>query len=74
MLSAEVATDPNAKDLTLNWTYSRTFGSTSKCSLNALAKASQVDTPETVHGILATTNKETPALTRYQRVILTVHP
>ena len=36
--------------------------------------APKVEKPETVHIILAVTDKGVPALTRYQRVIVTVYP
>jgi len=37
-------------------------------------KAPAVDTPQTVHFILKVTDKGTPALTRYKRVIVTITP
>ena len=36
--------------------------------------APKVSTPETIHVILAVTDNGTPALTRYQRVVVTVVP
>jgi hypothetical protein len=36
--------------------------------------APKVDKPETLHFILQVTDKGTPSLTRYKRVIVTVEP
>ncbi|GAA4394890.1 DUF1593 domain-containing protein [Nibrella viscosa] len=83
VLSAEGSTDPDGNELTYEWicygevgTYegSRPLTIASKNSLKASFKAPKVDKPETIHFILAVTDKGIPALTRYQRVILTVYP
>ena len=37
-------------------------------------KAPQVDSPQTAHFILKVTDKGTPSLTRYKRVIVTILP
>ncbi|HWJ26593.1 MAG TPA: hypothetical protein VNS32_08615, partial [Flavisolibacter sp.] len=41
---------------------------------NLPVTAPQVDKPQTIHFILQVTDKGTPALTRYKRVIVTVVP
>jgi hypothetical protein len=42
--------------------------------MNAWLIAPKVIKPETMHVVLSVTDKGTPPLTRYQRVIVTVYP
>ncbi|QDK80579.1 DUF1593 domain-containing protein [Spirosoma sp. KCTC 42546] len=83
MLSADGSTDPDGNALTYDWIYYREPGSfesnrilevQDKQKMNAFIVAPKVDKPETLHVILAVTDTGTPALTRYQRVIVTVFP
>jgi hypothetical protein len=84
ILSAEGSKDPDGNSLSYNWIYYREPGSfeTSRLPLqikgynqkNASFIAPVVTMPETIHIILAVTDTGTPALTRYQRVIVTVFP
>jgi hypothetical protein len=82
-LSAEGSKDPDGNALTYQWQYYRevgTFDSTrpieikDNSSKNASFVAPTVKTPETLHIILVVTDNGVPALTRYQRVIVTVFP
>jgi hypothetical protein len=43
-------------------------------SINAWCMAPRVSKPETMHIILAVTDRGMPALTRYQRVVVTIQP
>ena len=43
-------------------------------SVNAWCTAPKVSKPETMHIILAVTDRGEPALTRYQRVVVTIQP
>lgn len=81
--SAEGSTDPDGNGLTYEWIYYREPGSfeSSRAPIvqdskqkKAVFTAPKVDKPETLHFILAVTDTGTPALTRYQRIILTVFP
>jgi len=87
-LSAEGSTDPDGNALRYSWFYygepgtfvisnSRT-GAPVKIEdsdqASAWFTAPKVSKPETMHIILAVTDSGTPALTRYQRVIVTVYP
>ena len=69
--------------LSYEWLYYPEVGTYSGSRLPVVANRKQpvasltapkVDKPETMHFILAVTDNGTPALTRYQRVILTVFP
>ncbi|GAB3709037.1 DUF1593 domain-containing protein [Spirosoma flavus] len=82
-LSAEGSTDPDGNELTYEWIYYSEVGSYSGPRLPKVSNSQQkvasltapkVSKPETMHFILAVTDKGVPALTRYQRVILTVMP
>jgi hypothetical protein len=82
-LSAEGSTDPDGNELTYEWIYYREVGTfesnrppeiPDRQRKNAVFVAPKVDKPETIHVVLAVTDKGTPSLTRYQRVILTVFP
>ena len=81
--SAEGSSDPDGNALTYEWIYYRepgTFESSraleiqDKQQKNASIVAPTVAKPETFHVILAVTDTGLPALTRYQRVIVTVMP
>jgi hypothetical protein len=83
-LSAEGSKDPDGNNLSYQWIYYREPGTfeTSRLPLeikdnkqkNASFIAPVVTKPETIHIILAVTDNGIPALTRYQRVIVTVYP
>ncbi|WP_338868788.1 nucleoside hydrolase-like domain-containing protein [Spirosoma sp. SC4-14] len=82
-LSAEGSTDPDGNNLTYDWIYYREVGTfesnnpvmvSNRTSKVASFTAPKVARPETLHFILAVTDKGVPALTRYQRVIVTVFP
>jgi hypothetical protein len=87
-LSAAGSTDPDGNALSYEWIYygepgtfvisnSRT-GAPLKIEdankVNAWFTAPKVTKPATMHVILAVTDQGTPALTRYQRVIITLYP
>lgn len=83
LLSAEGSKDPDGVQLNYEWIYYREVGTfesgrplqvQNKNQKNAGITAPPVSKPETIHIILAVTDDGTPALTRYQRVILTVVP
>ena len=82
-LSAEGSVDPDRNALAYEWIHYPEPGSYNiKESLGIKdIKAAQtsfvapkVEKPETIHIVLAVTDNGTPALTRYQRVIVTVYP
>lgn len=82
-LSGEGSTDPDGNNLSYEWIYYREAGTYSGSRLPVITNRKQkvasvtapkVDKPETMHFILVVTDNGTPALTRYQRVILTVFP
>lgn len=82
-LSAEGSKDPDGNELAYEWIYYReagTFESNRPLEVqeskqkNAFFTAPKVEKPETIHLILAVTDNGIPALTRYQRVIVTVMP
>ncbi|WP_171741133.1 DUF1593 domain-containing protein [Spirosoma taeanense] len=82
-LSAEGSTDPDGDGLAYEWIYYPEVGTYTGSRLpvvknsglkTASLVAPKVTKPETMHFILAVTDKGSPALTRYQRVILTVYP
>lgn len=82
-LNAEGSTDPDGQRLAYEWIYYPEPGSYSSKEPLGINNPSAVTTffiapkvaqPETVHIILAVTDNGTPALTRYQRVIVTVYP
>ena len=82
-LNAEGSMDPDGNTLAYQWIYYPEPGSyNSKESLgienlNAVSTfftAPKVTEPQTIHIILAVTDNGKPALTRYQRVIVTVFP
>jgi len=82
-LSAEGSKDPDGNALSYQWIYYPEPGSYNSkeplgiADINAFKTAftaPKVTQPETLHIILAVTDNGTPALTRYQRVIVTVFP
>ena len=82
-LSAAGSTDPDGNALTYEWIYYREPGTyesnnplviQDKNRREASFVAPSVKQPETMHIILAVTDNGVPALTRYQRVIVTVFP
>jgi hypothetical protein len=83
LLSAEGSKDPDGDEINYEWIYYREVGTyesgrllniQNKNQKNAGITAPAVSKPETVHIILAVTDNGKPALTRYQRVIITVVP
>lgn len=81
-LDAHLSTDPDGDSLSFWWFQYPEAGSyRGKVAIDGAeniwrvsAVAPKVDRPETVHFILRLTDKGSPALTRYQRVIVTVVP
>lgn len=82
-LNASPSSDPDQQQLSFEWIYYREVGSYESRSAikilnakNMVASfvAPKVSTPETIHVILTVTDNGTPALTRYQRVVITVVP
>lgn len=82
-LSAEGSKDPDGNALSYEWMYyrevgtyesSRPIGIDNRTMKAASFTAPSVTLPETIHIILAVTDNGLPALTRYQRVIVTVFP
>ncbi|CAG5068974.1 hypothetical protein DYBT9623_01707 [Dyadobacter sp. CECT 9623] len=82
-LSAEGSQDPDGNALSYEWIYYPEPGSYNVKEPLGIVDAKAVTTsftapkvmqPETIHVILAVTDNGKPALTRYQRVIVTVYP
>jgi hypothetical protein len=82
-LSGEGSKDPDGNTLSFKWMHYAEAGSypykepLAIADLNAISTtlvAPKVTKPETIHIILSVTDNGTPALTRYQRVIVTVFP
>ena len=87
-LSAEGSTDPDGNALVFEWFYYGEPGtlllSTARTgaplriedasTMNAWFTAPNVTRPETMHVVVAVTDRGAPPLTRYQRVIVTVQP
>ena len=87
-LSAEGTADPDGDTLTYEWFHYREPGSLNASAsrhpgaitiddadkAHASFIAPHVTKPETIHVILAVTDQGTPPLTRYQRMVVTVHP
>jgi len=81
-LSAEGTTDPDGDSLSLFWFPYPEAGSYkgavkidgAENAVGAWVIAPKVDKPETVHFILRVTDKGSPPLSRYKRVIVTIKP
>jgi hypothetical protein len=87
-ISAQGSTDPDGHGLSYDWFYYGEPGtvllSTARTGaplkiedankVNAWFTAPMVTKPGTLHLVLAVTDQGTPPLTRYQRVIVTIHP
>ena len=87
-LSADGSSDPDGHALAYDWFYYGEPGSLLLSSgrtgaplniedathVNAWFTAPKVAKPETMHIILAVTDRGVPPITRYQRVIVTVQP
>ncbi len=83
LLEAEGSSDPDGDALTFLWSYYGEPGSfkgkdpikiTDHTQPAAYFTAPKVEKPETLHFILAVTDNGSPALTRYQRIIVAVYP
>jgi hypothetical protein len=87
-LRADGSTDPDGHGLSYAWFHygepSTLLLSTARTgaplaieganTIHASFMAPSVSKPETIHIVVAVTDRGTPPLTRYQRVIVTVHP
>jgi len=82
ILDAHRSTDPDGDNLSFWWFHYAEAGSyRGKIALQGAENiwrvafvAPKVEKPETAHFILRLTDKGTPALTRYKRVIVTIVP
>lgn len=81
LLGAEKSSDPDGEDLSFHWFHYREPGSyvgnivlENAGQASASFKVPEVKAPKTIHIILEVTDHGDPALTRYQRVIVTVLP
>jgi len=82
-LSAKGSSDPDGDALDCRWIYYPEPGTYASSRLLAIEGADaceasfvapKVSKPETIHIVLAVTDRGAPPLTRYQRVIVTVYP
>jgi hypothetical protein len=82
-LNADGTTDPDGDSMSYQWFQYREAGTfNGNVSFRPYASnlydlpvtAPKVDSPKTIHFILKVTDKGTPALSRYKRVIVTVNP
>jgi hypothetical protein len=79
-LDASGTTDPDGDSMSYDWfeypeagTYPERLGFVSNL-YSASVRAPQVEAPQTIHFILRVTDKGTPPLSRYRRVVVTVVP
>lgn len=79
-LDASGTTDPDGDSMSYDWfehpeaaSYPGRLGFVSNL-YSAHVRAPEVETPQTIHFILRVTDKGTPALSRYRRVVVTVVP
>jgi hypothetical protein len=79
-LDASGTTDPDGDSMSYDWfeypeagTYPERLGFVSNL-YSASVRAPQVEAPQTIHFILRVTDKGTPPLSRYRRVVVTVIP
>ncbi len=80
-LNASASTDPDKNKLTYHWLHYREAGTwqawvnpSDPEKAKTTVKIPSVQKPETLHFVVAVTDDGEPALTRYQRVIVTVKP
>jgi hypothetical protein len=82
-LDARGSTDPDGDSLSYGWfSYPEagsyrtpiSFGGAAQNTARVVLRAPRVQKPETAHFILKLTDKGTPPLTRYRRVIVTIVP
>jgi hypothetical protein len=81
-LNARASTDPDGDGLSFLWFHYPEAGTYKKAipfnsaenTPRAEIKAPEVEKAETAHFILKLTDKGQPALTRYQRLIVTIEP
>lgn len=80
-LDGSGTTDPDGDALSYLWfhypeagTYAEAIGPYAENLHRLSIRAPEVDEPETTHFVLAVTDKGTPALTRYKRVIVNIVP
>jgi hypothetical protein len=81
VLDASASTDPDNNKLNFEWIYYREAGTlpfqikiNDKNNSKISITAPKVSKPETLHFVVSVTDNGEPALTRYQRVIITVNP
>ena len=79
-LDASGTTDPDGDSMSYDWfeypeagSYAGRLGFVSNL-YSASLRAPEVEVPQTIHFILRVTDKGTPALARYRRVVVTVVP
>jgi hypothetical protein len=80
-LNASASTDPDGNKLSYQWLHYREAGTwhawvkpAEPDQSKTTVKVPSVQKPETLHFVVAVTDSGQPALTRYQRVIVTVSP
>lgn len=80
-LDARASTDPDGDNLSFLWfsypeagSYKKPIITTAENAHSAYVSAPKVDKKETAHIILKVTDKGTPSLSRYKRIIVTIIP